>query len=357
MTASAFSDTVIIAGPRPEKRPGFVRSLWSRSLRVPLLGKLLGANLLLVLAAVAAHFAFPSASTGLQLGIALVVSFAVTGVLAWLALRPIAALEATAQRVARGDFKARAPASPLADRDVQELSVTMNHLLDRVEADRARIQYLAGRSVRARDIERESVARELRDSVAQTVAAVSLQIAAAQRVNNDAEVEQQLARARSLVQQLTEDMRSVADALYPGTLGEFGLLNALNALARRLERRTGTQVTVDGGAFGEPQLSAQAASALYRVADEALRNIAQHADTRRAHVTLKSTDGEVLLAIEDEGRGVDMRSSDPLHAGLGLFSANAVLALAGGRLQISSEPGAGTSIIARVPPGTSERGS
>jgi two-component system sensor histidine kinase UhpB len=324
---------------------------------VPLLGKLLGANVLIVLAALAAQFAFPSASMALRFGVALVLSFAVTSALAWLALRPIAALEATAQQVARGDFKARAPASPLADRDFQGLTVTMNRLLDRVEADRARIHYLAGRSVRARDIERESVARELRDSVAQTVAAVGLQIAAAQRVNTDADVEQQLALARSLAQQLTEDMRSVADALYPGTLDEFGLLNALNALARRLERRTGTQVTVDGGSFGEPRLSTQAASALYRVADEALRNIAQHADTKRARVTLGSAEGDVILAIEDEGRGVDMRSSDPLQAGLGLFSAKVLLALAGGRLQISSEPGVGTCIIARVPVSMPERDS
>jgi two-component system sensor histidine kinase UhpB len=355
MTTSAFSDTIIIAGQRRAKRPGILRSLWSRGLRVPLLSKLLGANMILVLAVVAVHFAFPSASMALQLGVALVVGFAMTGALAWLALRPIVELEATAQQVAHGDFKARAPASALADRDVQALTSTMNRLLDRVEADRARIQYLAGRSVRARDIERESVARELRDSMAQTVAAVGLQIAAAQRINSDAAVDQQLEQGRSLVQQLTEDMRSVADSLYPGTLGEFGLLNALEALARRLERRTGTQVTVDGDVFGEPRISAQAAGALYRVADEALRNVAQHADAKRARVTLAVTEGDVVLAIEDEGRGLDMRSSDPLQAGLGLFSAKVVLALAGGSLQISSEPDVGTCIIARVPIGTPER--
>jgi two-component system, NarL family, sensor histidine kinase UhpB len=357
MTTSAFSDTIIIAGPRPEQRLGVLRSLWSRSLRLPLLGKLIGANLLIVLAELAAHFAFPAAPMALQLSVALALGFAVTGGLAWLALRPIAQLQATAQQVAGGDFKARAPASPLADRDVEGLTVTMNRLLDRVEADRARIQYLAGRSVRARDIERESVARELRDSVAQTVAAVGLQIAAAQRVNSAPEVEQQLERARSLVQQLTEDMRSVADTLYPGTLGEFGLLNALNALVRRTGRRTSTHLEVDGSSFRASDLSVQTASALYRVADEALRNIAQHADATHARVTLQSANGEVTLVIEDDGRGVDMRSSDPLHAGLGLFSAKVVLALTGGELQISSAPNAGTRIIARVPASTTPRDS
>jgi signal transduction histidine kinase len=225
----------------------------------------------------------------------------------------------------------------------------MNRLLDRVEVDRTRIQYLAGRSVRARDIERESVARELRDSFAQMVAAIALQMAAAQRVNRSPEVERQIERCRGLVQQLSEDMRSVAETLYPGTLGEFGLLNAVRALARRTSRQSKVQLEVDGAAFDPACLSAQTASALYRVADEALRNVAQHADARRARIVLHSDDSQVALEIEDDGRGVDMRSRDPLHAGLGLFSARAVLALAGGELQISSAPGLGTRIIARVP--------
>jgi signal transduction histidine kinase len=325
-----------------------VRDLRDAVLRVPLLGKLLGANLLLAVSAIVAHEVFPSSPVALQLGVPVAVSFVVTGLLVWLALRPVAELEATAERVSRGDFTARVPESVLSDRAIQGLSATMNRLLDRVESDRARIQYLAGRSVRARDIEREAVARELRDSVAQTVAAAALQIASAQRVNNDFLVEQQLERARSLVQQLTEDMRCVADVLYPGTLGEFGLLNAVKALVRRLERRTGTHVEVEGREFDTKDLSMQAASALYRVADEALRNIAQHADAKHVRVMLRSTDGEVILEIEDDGRGVDMRLKDPLQAGLGLFSAKAVLALTGGDLQISSAPNAGTRIVARM---------
>jgi len=342
------SDARVIRSKAPVI-PSKARALQDAILRVPLLGKLLGANLALAATALVAHEVFPSTSIALQLGVPLAVSFVVTGLLVWLALRPIAELEATAERVSRGDFAARVPESILADRAILGLSVTMNRLLDRVENDRTRIQYLAGRSVRARDIEREAVARELRESVAQTVAAVALQITSAQRVNTDMEVEQQLERARALVQQLTEDMRCVADALYPGTLGEFGLLNAVKALVRRVERRTATHVEVDGWSFDTRRPSIQAASALYRVADEALRNIAQHADAKRARVTLRSTDAEVILEIEDDGRGVDMRVNDPLQAGLGLFSAKVVLALAGGDLQISSAPNTGTRIVARVP--------
>lgn len=321
--------------------------LSSGVLRVPLLGKLLGANLVIVIAAIGTHLAFPSASMAAQLGIMLVLSFVATGVLVWLALRPIVQLESTAERVSEGDFRARVPQSSLADRDIARLSSTMNRLLDRVQSDRAQIQHLAGRSVRARDIERESLARELRDSLAQTLAAIALKVAAARGSNVDPAVDSCLQDTRDLIQQLSDEMRSVAETLYPGTLQEFGLSNAIEALARRVSRRSRLRVEVAGGLFNAP-LSARTASALYRVADEALRNVEQHAEADHARVTLRSN-GHVSLEIEDDGRGVDLKLSDPLQAGLGLFSARTVLALVGGELQIASAPGLGTRVTANVP--------
>lgn len=321
-------------------------------LRTPLLGKLLGANLVVVLAAVAEHYALPGTPVAFRLATVLLLSFGVTALLVWLALRPIAQLEATADQVSAGDFNARAPVSPIADHNIARLSATLNRLLDRVQADRARIHYLAGRSVRARDIERESVARELRDSLAQMVSGIALQLAAARLSNSDPAVDQQLERMRQLVEELTDQMRGVADTLYPGTLGEFGLVNGLRALGRIMARRSRVHFEVDAEPF-QTQLSPSAAGALYRVADEALRNVGQHALARHARVLLRSEDGVVRLEIEDDGRGVDVQASDPLQAGLGLFSARAVLALEGGELQISGAPGRGTRVTAWVPTDTS----
>lgn len=318
-------------------------------LRVPLLGKLLGANLLIGLGAIVAHATLPSTSTTIELGVPIVFSFAVTAALVWLALRPVVQLEEIAERVSEGDFSARVPASPLADRNIAKLSCTLNRLLDRVDSDRARIQYLAGRAVRARDIERESVARELRESLAQSLSAVTLQIAAARGSTDDRAHAALLEKIRETVQQVTDEMRSVAETLYPGTLEEFGLTNALEALARRVARRSALQVKVDPGLCGA-KLSPRAASALYRVADEALRNVEQHAQASHARIVL-SSNSHVTLEIEDDGRGIDMKLNDPLQAGLGLFSARTVLALVGGELQISSAPERGTRVVARVPAG------
>lgn len=344
---TALARTFLLREAPKGDRPSGAFRLASVVLRVPLLGKLLGANLLLVLAAMLGHYALPAMATTIQLGGMLVLSFAVTTWLVWLALRPVTLLEATADRVSTGDFSARVPESPLADRNIGKLASTMNRLLDRVESDRARIHYLAGRSVRARDIEREFVARELRDSFAQSLAAVSMQISAAARLNSNPEIAETLDRTREMAQELTDEMRSVAETLYPGTLGEFGLVNAIEALARRVSRRSGLRIQLDADMYPAP-LTAVVASALFRVADEALRNVEQHANATHARVTLRAN-GVAMLEIEDDGRGVDMRAHDPLQAGLGLFSAKAVLALAGGELQISSGPGLGTRIAARAP--------
>ena len=316
-------------------------------LRVPLLGKLLGANLLIVLGAVVEQQLLPGTSVSLRLSGTLLISFAATAVLVWLALRPIAQLEATADRVSAGDFKARVPSSPIADRSVARLAATLNRLLDRVEADRTRIEYLAGRSVRARDIERESVARELRDSLAQVASGIALGLASVQQRIADPDVDRQIESTRALLDDLTEQMRGVAEALHPGTIGEFGLGNALRSLARILSRRA--TVIVEVKAQDDLDLSPAVAGALYRVADEALRNVVQHAQATSAGVVLAADASQVRLEIEDDGRGFDVRSSDPLQAGLGLFSANAVLALAGGELQISAAPRKGTRVTARIP--------
>ena len=322
--------------------------LVSRLLRVSVLGKIIGANCILIAAEVVAHFVLPPSSTFLQLAIMFTLSFAATTGLVWLALRPIAEIEETADQVARGDFSVRVPPSAIADRNAMRLSATMNRLLDRVETDRARIQYLAGRSVRARDIERASVARELRDSFAQTVASIGMRLAVLETSSGSTPAAPLLHEAQTLVRQLNEDMRVVADTLYPGTLAEFGADNALRALARRMERRTDVDVDVDTTGF-HAGLSPAAADAIYRVADEALRNAEQHARAKRVGIRLSSDAKEATLEIEDDGRGFDLRTKDPMQAGLGLFSAQSVLALTGGALQISSANGRGTRITARVP--------
>jgi signal transduction histidine kinase len=332
--------------PRPA---GVLARMVGWILRVPLILKLLGANLLIDVLVVVEPIVFPGGFALTHPVTVLLLSTTTSLLLVWLALRPIAILEAAAERVSGGDFDARVPYSALADRKVTQLSVTLNRLLDRVQADRARIQYLAGRSVRARDIERESVARELRDSLAQLVSGIALQVAAVRQGSTDPETGKQLETVSASVEALTDQLRGVAEALYPGTISEFGLPNALRALGRVFARRSGIaiEVVADGQ---DPHLSPAASGALYRVAEEALRNVVQHSRASNALVRLRCDAEGVTLEVTDDGVGVNMEAGDLVRAGLGLFSAQSVLALAGGELHVSSATARGTRVLAHIPP-------
>ncbi len=158
-------------------------NLVERVLRVPLLAKLAGANILIVLAALVGvaierRVSFPSNVVPI-LGIALAASLVVNLVLVYVALRPLSDLERTATLLAAGDIEARVPDSILADRDMARVGTMLNDLLDRLAEDRARERRLAAQVISAQDEERARVARELHDSTAQTLTAVMLQLGAA----------------------------------------------------------------------------------------------------------------------------------------------------------------------------------
>ena len=152
-----------VTGIEPSPRgSNALRDVVERALSIPLLGKLAGANLLIVLAAlagVAAEHRFNASGNVVSiLGVALGTSLVVNLVLVYVALRPLNDLEAAAARVSAGDLDARVAPSMLADRDMARVGTTLNGLLDRLTEDRARVRRLAAQVISAQDEER---AREI----------------------------------------------------------------------------------------------------------------------------------------------------------------------------------------------------
>jgi signal transduction histidine kinase len=169
----------------------------ARLLRLPLAGKLAGANALIVVVALATAITLTGSEPRDRemlavLGFALAASFLVNVALVTVALRPLRSLEATATRVRQGDLDARVAESLLADRDVQRVGEALNLLLDELVADRARVRRLASEVIRAGDAERARLAHELHDSTAQTISAVVMQLAAAGRDSQDPELASRL---------------------------------------------------------------------------------------------------------------------------------------------------------------------
>src|SRR5690242_16185066 len=264
---------------------------WLRAiLGVPLELKVLGANLL-ILAMTLAVLMSPLTETGALTADTLVVIGALTVgslvsyLLITVALRPVATLEHVARKVAMGRVSERVPPSLVADRDLAHLAATMNDMLDNLSASRKRMARLAAEVVYAQERERAQIARDLHDSVGQTLAAANFQIAAAANQDTLPEMRAQLSSARDLLRTSLDDIRSVSRSLHPRVADDLGLPAALQALADRTRQRSLIDVTVKSNVNGlviPPALSAT----FYRVAQEALRNVEMHADAGNAIVSL-----------------------------------------------------------------------
>ena len=320
-------------------------NLVERILRMPLIGKLLGANLLVALAALTVSAVFGHPGLFALVCVALAISFVVNALLVRLALVPLDELDEVARRVADGDFSARAPTSRLADAQIAELAEALNRLMSRVESDRARIQHLVRQSLRVREAEHAHIAEELREATAQQLSGLAMHLSAAVRECPDPSVAPNLAAARDIAARMVEDVQSVAESVYPGLLGEFGLPAALEALGRRASRRSNlaVEVSADREITGLPQALL---TAMYRVADEAVRNVERHAHAGTVWINLSREGSAITLQIEDDGTGFDVAAEDRASSGIGLFRARELLAHAGGEMQISSAPGSGTSVVA-----------
>jgi signal transduction histidine kinase len=331
---------------------------WLRAaLGVPLVGKLAGAALLVVLVMtsliVALHIT--GASDGEMMAILFVGLFAtlvINLVLVSVALKPVADLEALSHQVLAGDLDARAQPSVLADRDIGRLGRSINLLLDALVSDRARMRRLAAEVIREHDEERARVARELHESVAQGIAAQMLQLGAAARTATDPALREQLLAIRAMTGTTMEELRALSQKVYPQMLDELGLGPALTRLARLTQERCGTSVDA---AIEVParRVSPDAAAVLYHVAEEALANACLHASAAHIRVALTSDIDTATLEVVDDGAGFDVAAEEGDAPTVGIFSMRQRVALVAGRFEITSTPGQGTRVVARVPVSTS----
>jgi signal transduction histidine kinase len=320
-------------------------------LRVPLWGKVAGANLIIVLVTLAAlDWMLPNARY--QLGVAmawllaagLLLNLALVG----LALRPLRELEATASRVLRGDLEARVLPSALADRDMLRVGGAINLLLDGLTADRARSRQLAVQVISAQDQERARIAGELHESSAQTLTALVLQLSAAMRDEPNPALAARLEEIRAMAVEALEELRRLSETVHSRVLDDLGLVAALEWLARRA--RAASVVGVDVDASGDAAVVPHpTASVLYRVAQEALSNAIRHAHPTAVHIAVDATDTAATLRVHDDGAGFDIEEAERRRPGMGLFSMRERVALVNGTLEISSALGAGTLVHASIP--------
>ena len=219
--------------------------------------------------------------------------------------------------------------------------------ITQVKKVQTQLRRLSGSIMANQEKERSAIARELHDELGQVLTALRMEAVWLQSRLEEIEPTG-VRRARSmcaLIDRTIDDVRSLAFRLRPGVLDDLGLVDALELYTTDFEKRTGITCLFDSR--GIPPTDDTVATAAYRIAQEALTNVARHADAGHVEVQLAADSGLLTLVVADDGRGFD---ADQLgeSEGLGLAGMRERAVLAGGMLDIRSACGKGTRIQFQV---------
>jgi two-component system sensor histidine kinase UhpB len=316
---------------------------------VPMFHRLAALNALVVLAAVALTIVVLAprklseltvdAEAGVLVGAVVLVVF----VNVLLLRRVTGPLQALTSRARRVDLARPAERMPGAEpnSEVGELALTLNEMLERLEAER---REATGRVLAGQESERLRIAQELHDQVGQDLTAVLLSLARVQSRASQ-ELATTVAEAQEAVRASLEDVRRIALELRPEALDDLGLASALAVLCERFSEHSGLQVS-ERIVEPLPALPPEAELVIYRVAQEALTNVARHSGSRRAELTLTANHGRVWLTVRDWGRGLDAH----YVPGSGIRGMRERAALLGSTVEIRHNPaGPGCELRLDVP--------
>ena len=253
---------------------------------------------------------------------------------AWGLTRRIGRLVRAARSWSRGDFSAKTK-----DRSKDELG-QLSRELNSMAADLENL--LQARGELATLEARNRFARDLHDSVKQQVFATSLQIAAARALieKDTNSAESHLSQADELVRQAQKELNVLIQEMRPAALEGKGLATALKEYVARWSE--GAEIPADFRISGEREAPLETEQALFRIAQEALANVARHSKATHAEVDLIYTKSTVTLRVADDGRGFDP-SRNP-GGGFGLQSMRERLVKLGGHVNVESAPGKGTRV-------------
>jgi two-component system sensor histidine kinase UhpB len=316
---------------------------------LPLLARVAGINVLLVIAAVGVTIAVlaPGKVSALTLDeeVAVVVGAVAVVALANVYLLrkvvgPLQALTAFARRVDFSNLGQRMPgAAPTSE--AGELALTFNEMLSRLEAERTEA---TARVLGAQEAERLRIAQELHDQVGQELTAVLLGLS---RMSSQAPLtlQEDVVAIRDEIRTALEDVRRIAIELRPEALDDLGLVGALAVLRERVSQQLGLKVS-QRIAEDLPLLPPESELVVYRVAQEALTNVARHSASSYAELALEHDHGRLVLTVRDYGLGL------PRHyiPGTGIRGMQERAALIGASLEIRDHRcGPGSEVRLEVP--------
>jgi two-component system sensor histidine kinase UhpB len=222
-----------------------------------------------------------------------------------------------------------------------------------------RLRILSRRLMEIQELERRAIARDLHDEIGQALTAIKLNLRELQELAPGLAAEKQLEDSLEILDQVLQHVRGLALDLRPSLLDELGLVPALRWYVGRQAERAGWEVQFRAeGVAARP--SSDIEIACFRLAQEALTNVAKHADASKVEVRLEMNDRELTLIVRDDGKGFDpllIRSGALAGTSVGLSGMEERVRLAGGRIAIHSARARGTEIRASFPAGAQQEGT
>ena len=214
------------------------------------------------------------------------------------------------------------------------------------------LRALASRLQEVEESERRQLARELHDSVGQTLTALNLNLTIMRNQLPPEALENVATRlddSASLVEEMTHRIRNVMAELRPQVLDDYGLAAALRWYGQRFEQRTGVATVIHGDA-GLSRMPEVTESAFFRIAQEALTNVAKHAEASEVALKLEKKDRRLRLTITDNGKGFDVTSLEISREkfGWGLLTMEERAQAVGGHVYVESQPGKGTRVTVEL---------
>lgn len=281
--------------------------------------------------------------------VGLAISIAVNYIVLKLALTPLDHLQHAVDQVRAGKLDVRADAGALSDERFDRLTETFNQMLALQAQATQQLHHLSQEILQAQEDERQRVARELHDQTAQSLTSLLVKLRLLERAQNPSEAQKHIQELRDLTAQSLEEVRRVALELRPKILDDLGLGEALAWRVDELNAGQTTHATLSISGI-DKRLPRNLELVLYRVAQEALTNVARHSHAKNAGISLRREDHRVALEIQDDGIGFDLNAFEARSArGLGLAGMRERMALVGGTLSIESSAGNGTRVVCTAP--------
>ena len=238
--------------------------------------------------------------------------------------------------------------SKLLEQSIRDSAVELERL---VNSRTAELRRLSGRLMTMQDEERRRIAREIHDGLGQELAAAKMILDGILAKNSSRQVQQASVEASQLVERAIQQVRTISHLLHPPLLDEVGLVSALRWFLEGLSERSGINVRLDVDPPNIGRLKSELETAIFRIVQEALTNMFRHSGARNGIVSLAERNGNILVTVIDDGKGVDQEVAQlrPESVGVGIGGMRQRVSELGGSLRLANaNPGTIVEVVIPV---------